>query len=55
MQKETFIPTDWLPSDIRQVTEPASKRPEDDIELITQRIEASRTDITSGYSNWRDL
>ncbi len=55
MQKETFIPTDWLPSDIRQVTEPASKRPEGDIELITQRIEASRTDITSGYSNWRDL
>lgn len=55
MQKETFIPTDWLPSDIRQVTEPTSKRPEDDIELITQRIESSRTDITSGYSNWRDL
>ena len=57
MQKETFIPSDWLPSDIRQVTEPQTSHPEpkDDIELITQRIEATHTDITAGYSNWRDL
>ena len=57
MQKETFIPSDWLPSDIRQVPEPQASHPEpkDDIELITQRIEATRTDITAGYSNWRDL
>ena len=57
MQKETFIPSDWLPSDIRQVPEPQTSHsePEDDIELITQRIETTRTDITTGYSNWRDL
>ncbi len=57
MQKETFIPSDWLPSDIRQVPEPQTSHPEpkDDIELITQRIEVTRTDITAGYSNWRDL
>ena len=57
MQKETFIPSDWLPSDIRQVPEPQTSHPEpkDDIELITQRIEATHTDITAGYSNWRDL
>ena len=57
MQKETFIPSDWLPSDIRQVPEPQTSHPEpkDDIELVTRRIEATRTDITAGYSNWRDL
>ena len=27
----------------------------DDIELITQRIEAGCIDITAGYDNWRDL
>ncbi len=27
----------------------------DDIELITQRIEAAGIDITAGYDNWRDL
>ncbi len=57
MQKETFIPSDWLPENIRQVTEPQTSHlePEDDIELITRRIEATHTDITAGYSNWRDL
>ena len=57
MQKETFIPSDWLPSDIKQVPEhPVSyPEPKEDIEIITQRIEATRTDITAGYSNWRDL
>ncbi len=57
MHKETFIPTDWLPSDIRQIPgQPTSSAtPENDIELITRRIESSQTDITSGYANWRDI
>ena len=35
------------------VTTPSSTL--DDIETITQRIEASQLDITSGYAAWRDL
>ena len=70
MSKKQFIPQDWLPStqepshchpeqsegsahchfDQAQRVEKS-----DDIETITQRIEASHTDITAGYDNWRDL
>jgi len=57
MQKETFIPADWLPSNIRQIPEQTATNstPENDIELVTRRIESSQTDITAGYANWRDI
>ena len=57
MQKETFIPADWLPSDIRPIPEQTATNstPENDIELVTHRIESSQTDITAGYANWRDI
>ncbi len=63
MSKEKFIPEQWLakPNAPEQTTEVstssvASQNPvQDDIEIITQRIESSCTDITAGYENWRDL
>ena len=36
-------------------TNPAFAPHLDDIEIVTQRIESARVDITEGYSNWRDL
>ncbi|MGM9763179.1 MAG: PriCT-2 domain-containing protein, partial [Candidatus Cryptobacteroides sp.] len=59
--KQTFNPQEWLNG---QTQETISSKTTDnvkqstvaeDIELITQRIEQSRTDITAGYDNWRDL
>lgn len=53
--KQTFNPSDWIQTDKapRHIAEPTITS--DDIELITQRIEAAHTDITAGYANWRDL
>ena len=63
MSKKRFIAEEWL-------NQPASATGntvrttsvylpqtsvQEDIETITQRIEASHTDITAGYSNWLDL
>ena len=63
MTKKKFIVEEWLeqPSSTQQeihsttsVHAPQTSVGED-IETITQRIEASCIDITSGYDNWRDL
>ena len=63
MTKKKFIVEEWLeqPSSTQQeihsttsVHTPQTSVGED-IETITQRIEASFIDITSGYDNWRDL
>ena len=63
MTKKKFIVEEWLeqPSSTQQeihsttsVHTPQTSVGED-IETITQRIEASCIDITSGYDNWRDL
>lgn len=58
MNKETFIAEDWLPSDIKAAPSTNPEPPErqdNDIELITERIESAHIDITSGYGNWRDI
>ena len=63
MTKKKFIVEEWLeqPSSTQQeihsttsVHTPQTSVGED-IETITQRIETSCIDITSGYDNWRDL
>ena len=63
MTKKKFIVEEWLeqPSSTQQeihsttsVHAPQTSVGED-IETITQRIETSCIDITSGYDNWRDL
>ena len=41
---QTFNPQDWLQSDSRS-----------DIELVVYRIEASHTDITGSYEDWRNI
>ena len=41
---QTFNPKDWLQSDNRS-----------DIELVVYRIEASHTDITGSYEDWRNI
>ena len=64
MAKDKFNPEEWL----NQPEPAAESRPShchseraqrveesNDIEIITQRIEASMLDITAGYDNWRDL
>ena len=57
-----FDPRKWL--NIEKETKPTAPKTVsvttpsstlDDIETITQRIEASQLDITSGYAAWRDL
>jgi len=59
--KKTFNPEEWA----EPQNQPASQHtpqpqnqnnaPEDDIEIVTQRIEAARVDITGDYATWRDL
>ena len=63
MPKKQFIVEDWLnqPAPAPEITERATSAHipqtsvQEDIEIITQRIEANHADITSGYSNWLDL
>ena len=63
MTKKKFIVEEWLeqPSstqlEIHSTTSVHTPQTSvgEDIETITQRIEASCIDITSGYDNWRDL
>ena len=57
MSKKQFIPSEWLnkPTDSNKAVMPDPDRASNDIETITQRIEANHTDITAGYDNWRDL
>ena len=57
-----FDPRKWLnidketkPTAPQAVQAPSSGSTNDDIETITQRIEAAHVDITSGYAAWRDL
>lgn len=57
-----FDPRKWLnidketkPNATPAVQTPSSGSTNDDIETITQRIEAAQLDITSGYAAWRDL
>ena len=59
--KKTFNPEEWA----EPQSQPASQHTpqpqtgtasaEDDIEIVTQRIEAAARDITGDYSTWRDL
>ena len=69
MAKDKFNPEEWLnqPTDNNKAVIPGSTgdltpnvipdpyRASNDIETITQRIEARCLDITAGYDNWRDL
>ena len=63
MSKKKFIAEEWL-NQPASATENTARTTsvhlpqtsvQEDIETITQRIEASHTDITAGYSNWLDL
>ena len=55
--KDTFNPEEWLDQEPASSNRQYLPNPDsqDDIELITQRIEAARVDITAGYDNWRDI
>lgn len=64
MTKDKFNPEEWLnqpePAAGSRTSSCHSERAQrveesNDIETITQRIEATCTDITAGYDNWRDL
>ena len=63
MPKKQFIVEDWLnqPAPAPEITKRATSAHipqtsiQEDIEIIIQRIEATHTDITAGYSNWLDL
>ncbi len=54
---DKFIPEEWLAKEPAPSTRNYTHNPDsqDDIELITRRIEAARADITQGYDNWRDI
>ena len=59
--KKTFNPEEWgeptqtpVPQNTTPHTAPAADTT-DDIEVVTQRIEAARVDITGDYATWRDL
>ncbi len=53
MSKKTFNPSDWQPSDVRAALSGCPNS--DEIETITQRIEAASVDIAPNYADWRDL
>lgn len=59
--KKTFNPEEWAepqsPPTSQHTPQPKAQAatPEDDIEIVTQRIEAAGKDITGGYATWRDL
>lgn len=62
--ENNFNPEAWQETNERPATSPVAAKPQqtttspdagDDIEVITQRIEQRRVDITQGYSNWRDI
>lgn len=59
--KKQFNPEEWAEPAKEQASQnnrPTSNQSADtgdDIEIVTQRIESARVDITEGYSNWRDL
>lgn len=68
MAKDKFNPEEWLnqpdsneavipgsTGDLTPIVMPDPDRASNDIETITQRIEARCLDITAGYENWRDL
>ena len=60
MAKKKFIIEEWLQQpNLQQKTVTAPSVPQgstiEDIETVTTRIEATGTDITAGYENWRDL
>ena len=59
--KKPFNPEEWeepakqqTPQNIQPVQTPATDA-SDDIEVVTQRIEAARVDITGDYATWRDI
>ena len=59
--KKPFNPEEWVEPqqqpDSQHNTRPqtSTTAAEDDIEIVTQRIEASQKDITGDYATWRDL
>ena len=59
--KKTFNPEEWAEPAQPKAPQTNHTRttqtgtPEDDIEIVTQRIEAARVDITGDYATWRDL
>lgn len=59
--KKQFNPDDWAEPAAAQTPQnnhPAANQgadTDDDIEIVTQRIESARVDITQGYTNSRDL
>jgi hypothetical protein len=56
MSKKKFNPKEWeKPASVPTVPIVPSNNPSTDIEVITQRIEATATDIAPNYADWRDL
>lgn len=58
--KKPFNPEEWeepakqqTPQNTQPAQAPATDA-SDDIEIVTQRIEAARVDITGDYATWRD-
>jgi hypothetical protein len=59
MSKKTFNPKDWVTQNTtangRGVMLTPLNNPSSDIEIITQRIETTATDIAPNYADWRDV
>ncbi|MDR1458704.1 MAG: DUF3987 domain-containing protein [Bacteroidales bacterium] len=59
MSKKTFNPADWLTPTPAQSSQCQKSLQSfcgnNDIEAITQRVEATSTDIAPNYADWRDL
>lgn len=59
--KKTFNPEEWAEPQNQPASQhtsqpqPRGNAPEDDIEIVTQRIETAGKDITGNYATWRDL
>ena len=59
--KKTFNPEEWAEpqnqpaSQHNPLPQASATTAEDDIEIVTQRIEAAARDITGDYATWRDI
>ena len=60
MEKKTFNPLEWMENPAQQSinteqAQPLSNSNESEVETIIQQIEANQIDITTAYSDWRNI
>ena len=60
IMRKTFNPLEWMENPTQQSinteqAQPLSNSNESEVETIIQQIEANQIDITTAYSDWRNI